>query len=343
MKIIDVPKMLDLVQRVGVRRFLVGLTAAIEEDFRRWPEFEKSPRVASHVPGGVIELMPTTDGKLYSFKFVNGHPANTASGKLTVTAFGAIADTCSGYPLLICEMTFLTALRTAATSALACKYLARKDCHTMAMIGTGAQAEFQALAFQAVNGVHRIQYFDRDPAAMRKFAANLTSISDLELVPKTSVTAAVEAANVVTTATACKTRVSVLTDEMVRPGMHLNAIGGDCPGKTELAAEILRRARIVVEYTPQTRMEGEIQALETTFPVAELWEIVAGRIPGRHNESEITVFDSVGFAIEDFAALRYVLGLLEEFSLDARADFVPDLSDPKDLYALVRTRAEKVM
>src|SRR5262245_11174991 len=123
---IGVAEMGELVRSTGIERFLAGLARTIDEDFRRWPEFEKEARLASHSRDGVIELMPTSDGRLYSFKYVNGHPGNTRSGKLTVTAFGVLADVATGYPLLVAEMTLLTALRTAATSALAASRLARK-------------------------------------------------------------------------------------------------------------------------------------------------------------------------------------------------------------------------
>ena len=115
-----------IVNALGPAEFMARLAGEIESDYRRWPEFEKAPRLASHSPVGVIELMPATDGKLYSFKYVNGHPKNTAEGLLTVTAFGVLADVDTGYPLLLSELTVTTALRTAATSALAAQHLARQ-------------------------------------------------------------------------------------------------------------------------------------------------------------------------------------------------------------------------
>ncbi len=170
-----------LLRQTGIERFLVGLAGYIEADFRRWELFEKSARLASHSRDGVIELMPASDGALYAMKFVNGHPKNTAEGKLTVTAFGALADVATGYPLLISEMTILTALRTAATSAMAARALARPDSTVMAMIGAGAQSEFQALAFKALLGIEEIRVFDIDPEAVDKFCANLAG-SGLRIV-----------------------------------------------------------------------------------------------------------------------------------------------------------------
>ncbi len=160
---VSVDNMMKLVLRLGIEQVLIDLAAEIEADFLRWPEFDKTPRVASHSDVGVIELMPTSDGETYGFKYVNGHPSNMKQGLQTVTAFGLLADVATGYPLLLSEMTILTALRTAATSAMAARHLAPKKARTMAMIGNGAQAEFQALAFKAICGITDVRLFDIDP------------------------------------------------------------------------------------------------------------------------------------------------------------------------------------
>ncbi len=327
-----------LVARVGVARFLSELATEIAADYRRWPAFDKSPRHASHSAVGVIELMPISDGTLYSFKYVNGHPKNTAEGLLTVTAFGVLADVATGYPLLLSEMTLATALRTAAISALAARHMARPDSEVMALIGNGAQGEFQALAFHHLLGVREIRLFDTDAHATAKMLRNLgrLDLPGLSLVPCASAQAAVRGADIVTTVTADKRNALILTPEMVEPGMHLNAVGGDCPGKTELHADILRRAdtRIVVEYEPQARIEGEIQQLQAEFPVIELADVLDARAAGRQSPTEVTVFDSVGFALNDFSTLRYLRRLVEaDASPGTRLDLIPVLADPKDLFA----------
>ena len=140
---IGVSDVARLIQTIGPGEFIERLATEMQADYRRWSEFEKSARLASHSPVGVIELMPTCDGRYYSFKYVNGHPKNTAAGLLTVTAFGVLADVTTGYPLLLSELTVTTALRTAAMSALAAKWMARPNARVMALIGNGAQSEFQ--------------------------------------------------------------------------------------------------------------------------------------------------------------------------------------------------------
>ncbi len=331
---VSVDHMMKLVLAIGVERFLVELADYIESDFRRWELFDKTPRVASHSREGVIELMPTSDGEVYGFKYVNGHPKNTREGRQTVTAFGVLADVGTGYPVLLTEMTILTALRTAATSAVAARYLAPEQARTMAMIGNGAQAEFQAMAFKALLGVDRLRLYDIDRSASAKCVRNLAGYG-FDMTVCGSIEEAMEGAEIVTTVTADKQNATILTDNMVGSGIHINAVGGDCPGKTELHADILKRSDIFVEYPPQTRIEGEIQQLPADYPVRELWRVIAGMETGRTSGRQITLFDSVGFAIEDFSALRYVKTQIERTGLYEELDLLADPDEPRDLFGML--------
>ena len=331
---VSVDNMMRLVLHIGVEEMMQGIAAEIEADFRRWPLFDKTPRVASHSEIGVIELMPTSDGQTYGFKYVNGHPSNMKKGLQTVTAFGLLADVATGYPVMLSEMTILTALRTAATSAVAAKWLAPKGARTMAMIGNGAQAEFQALAFKAICGISEVRLYDIDPAATEKCARNLAG-RGLTVVPCSSAEQAILGAQILTTCTADKQNATILTDNMVGAGVHINAVGGDCPGKTELHRDILARSSIFVEYPPQTRIEGEIQQLDPDHPVTELWQVMTGAAAGRQSGEEITLFDSVGFAIEDFSALRYVHAQLKATGLSQNLDMIADPDDPRDLFGMI--------
>ncbi|WP_341488009.1 ornithine cyclodeaminase [Pararhizobium sp. A13] len=332
---VSVENMMRLVHRIGIETMLTELTDVIEADFRRWELFDKTPRVASHSREGVIELMPTSDGEIYSFKYVNGHPKNMAQGLQTVTAFGLLAEVSTGYPVLLTEMTLLTALRTAATSAMAARHLAPKDARTMAMIGNGAQAEFQALAMKAVCGIDHLRLYDIDPLATSKMVRNLSG-SGLTVTTCTSSQSAIEGAEIITTCTADKQYATILSDNMVGAGVHINAIGGDCPGKTELHRDILLRADTFVEYPPQTRIEGEIQQMDPDYPVTEFWRVITGQAPGRRDARQITLFDSVGFAIEDFSALRYVRDKLKGTGLYQELDIIADPDDPRDLFGMLQ-------
>ncbi|WP_298848713.1 ornithine cyclodeaminase [uncultured Ruegeria sp.] len=331
---VSVDNMMRLVHHVGVEQMIMQIAAQIEADFKRWESFDKTPRIPAHSPHGVIELMPTSDGEAYGFKYVNGHPKNTSEGLQTVTAFGLLADVYTGYPTLLTEMTMLTALRTAATSALVGRYLAPKNATTMAMIGNGAQSEFQCLAFKSMCGIDTVRLYDTDPNATAKCAANLQG-KGLAVIPCKSPEDAIEGAQIITTCTADKKYATILTDNMVGPGVHINAIGGDCPGKTELHRDILLRSEIFVEYPEQTRIEGEIQALDADHPVTEMWQVITGAANGRTDERQITLFDSVGFAIEDFSALRYVKQAIEGTAFFEPLDMLADPDDPRDLFGML--------
>ncbi|WP_340108386.1 ornithine cyclodeaminase [Pikeienuella sp. HZG-20] len=332
---VSVDHMMEIVNGIGPAEMIAELAEYIEADFRRWESFDKTPRVAAHSNEGVIELMPTSDGENYGFKYVNGHPKNMREGYQTVTAFGVLSNVANGYPVLLTEMTILTALRTAATSAMAARHLAPKGARAMAMIGNGAQCEFQAIAFQKLLGIEEVRLYDLDAAATAKAAANLKG-TGLRIISCRSKEEAVAEAEIITTCTADKQCATILTDNMVGAGVHINAIGGDCPGKTELHRDILLRSDIFVEYPPQTRIEGEIQQLEPDHPVTELWRVIAGAETGRRSAAQITLFDSVGFAIEDFSALRYIRDQLERTGAFIELDMLADPDDPRDLYGMVR-------
>jgi ornithine cyclodeaminase len=316
----------------GFAHTIKRMASYIEADFVRWSQFDKLARVANHSTDGVIELMPVADDKLYSFKYVNGHPKNPQGGLPTVMAFGVLADVPTGTPLLMSELTLTTALRTAATSVVAARLLARKNARTMALIGNGAQSEFQALAFHYLLGIEEIHVYDVDPAATHKLMRNLAGVSGLRVVSFDSTACAVKGVDIVTTVTADKAYATILTPDMVEDGMHINAVGGDCPGKTELHADILKRATTFVEYEPQSRIEGEIQQMDADYAVTELWQVLNGTIEGRVSEGQVTVFDSVGFALEDFSALRVLRDSAGELGLGENIDLIPTMPDPKDLY-----------
>lgn len=338
---LDVAGAVRWIRSAGAETIIAAMSDAIERDFGRWQQFDMTPRIASHSAEGVIELMPTSDGITYGFKYVNGHPANPARGFQTVTAFGVLADVRSGYPVFVTEMTLLTALRTAATSAMAARHLARPDSGVMAMIGTGTQSEFQALGFRTALGIDSLRVWDVDPAAMAKLRRNVEPLG-FEVYTASSAADAVRGADVITTCTADKQHAVVLTDDMVRPGVHVNAIGGDCPGKTELDPMILDRADVFVEFEPQTRVEGEIQAKPGDFPVTELWRVVQDRSPGRRGRDAVTVFDSVGFAVEDFTALAYTRDAVVGTDLVSMLDLIAEPDDPKDLFAMAAAPAALV-
>ncbi len=338
MLLLEIPDIRSIISQRGLKNFYLQLCEYLTDDFSHWEQFQKSPRHAVYVPNGVMELMPISNDKFYTFKYVNGHPANPLKNILNIVAFGMLADVVTGFPLMITAMTELTALRTAATAALASRAMARPNSKRLAIIGCGAQSEFQVLAHHALFDLSEVRYFDLDPAAMQRFAAHLQDES-LTLKPMTDVQSAIRGADVIITATAAKGKQTILDHTWLEPGQHIAGIGGDSPGKTELDPEILKHAKVVVEYFPQTQHEGEIQNLGAEakdYVYAELWEILSKQKPGRTTEQDITVFDSVGFALEDFSILRLCYQLAQEYHLGKQISLIPNqMTNCKNLFGVL--------
>ena len=335
MKIITVESLTKILDKHGLDNYLVDLMQALKRDFGSWELFTKMPRPSMHVPGGVLELMPICDNETYyTFKYVNCHPKNPLIGQQTVVATGQLSRIDTGYPLMFSEMTILTALRTAANAALATDLMSRQDSQILALIGTGAQSEFQVKGLRLVRDIKEVRYFDIDPKAMDKFEKNMREVG-IKLVRCRDAEEAVKGADIITTITACKANVDVIKNKWVKAGVHLNALGGDTVGKTELELSILNRCRIVVEYFDQSLIEGEIQRLKRNkakkMVYAELYELVNGSKTGRKNEQEITLFDSVGIALEDYSVLRLTYELAQKYKLGEEGNFTPVISDPKNL------------
>lgn len=340
MKILSVNDIQKLIKIIGINTFFDKLITALETDFSRWDTFHKSARHATYFAQGAIELMPCADDRFYAFKYVNTHPGNTAQGKLSVVSIGQLSDVATGYPLLLSEMTLLTAFRTAATGALAAKYLAREEACSLAIIGTGAQAEFQLMAFNKLFSLQQIRYFDIDAVAMSKFSRNM-ALNDFELIPCANSRDAVRNTDIVITATSANKGHALFELQDIAPGTHIHAIGCDSPGKTELSQALLETAKVVVEFSPQTLKEGEVQQCGAKCIYAELWELVTKHKPGRENAAEITVFDSVGFALEDFSTLRLVYELALEHQLGSEIALLPEPDDPKDLFGVLKLLPNK--
>jgi ornithine cyclodeaminase len=329
---LDVKAVNKLVNKVGNKAFIKGLYNYIKSDFINWTTFDKSARTAAHSVNGVIELMPVANDVLFGFKYVNGHPQNPNMGLSTVMAFGALSDVKTGYPKLFSELTLSTAFRTAVTSAMAAKALARKSANKMGVIGCGSQCEFQVIAFYILNGINEINLFDIDHTAIDKVINNLRLYPELKVIKCASAKECVSGVDIITTITADKTNATILTPDMIQAGMHINGVGGDCPGKTEIHPDVLKIGKIFVEHEPQTRVEGEIQQLSPDAEVHALWKVIAELEIGRNDEEQITIFDSVGFALEDLSMLRYLYDLAINFGIGSNIELIPILENPKDLF-----------
>jgi len=336
MKILEIQDIKNILETVGIRAFFARLIATLEEDYSNWEKFDKCPRVANHVDGGVIELMPISDNELYTFKYVNGHPKNPAQNKFTVMATGQLSEVSTGEPLMFTEMTILTALRTAANSVMAAKYLARKDSKVLTLIGTGTQSEFQFLAFQDMFDLEEVRFFDTDPKAMDKFEKNMAAFA-MKFTRCNSTEEAIEGADIITTCTADKRYQTILTKEMIKKDVYINAIGGDCPGKTEIGKDLVESSTIVCEFLDQCKIEGEIQQMPADFTCPEIYEVIRGEKQINVETHGTVIFDSVGFALEDYSVLRLVYQLASELNIGKEMYLIPEIEDVKNLYSLVAT------
>jgi len=339
MKIISEQSLEKMIKKHGFDNFMKDLMKGLKRDFSAWDKFTKMPRPCMHVQGGVMELMPICDNeKYYTFKFVNCHPKNPSLGKLTVVAAGQLCEIASGYPLMFSEMTLLTAFRTAATAALATDFMARKDSKVLAIIGNGAQSEFQVKATNLVRNITEVRYFDIDQKAMNKFKKNLKQ-SSFKLVACKSAKEAVKGADIITVCIAAKMHANVVKKDWVKNGAHINGLGGDTVGKTELEESLVKKSKVIVEYFKQSFVEGEIQRLSEKearkLVKAELNEIFTEKKKGRSNDKEITLFDSVGIALEDYSALRLTYELSQKYNIGQDISLTPRLNDPKDLISMI--------
>ncbi|WP_121627504.1 ornithine cyclodeaminase [Poseidonibacter antarcticus] len=337
MKVLEIEDIKSIVETIGYKKFYSMLIKTLEEDYSNWESFDKTPRVANHVDGGVIELMPISNNKLYTFKYVNGHPKNPAQNKMTVMATGQLSEVSTGEPLMFSEMTLLTAFRTAANSAMAAKYLAKKDSKVLTLIGTGSQSEFQYLAFSQIFDLKEVRYFDTDPKAMDKFENNMKQF-DIRIIRCKDSKDAAKGADIITTCTADKRYQTVLTKDMIEGDVYINGIGGDCPGKTEIQKELIESSTVVCEFLEQCKIEGEIQQLAKDFTCPELYEIIRGEKNINVDTHGTIVFDSVGFAIEDYSVLRLIYDLSNELKIGKEMNFIPQLDNVKNLFSLVEAK-----
>ena len=242
-------------------------------------------------------------------KLVTVVGANRGRGLPTLHASYLLTDPETGVPLALMEAGFLTAVRTGAASALAARYLARRDSRTIACFGAGVQARYQLLCLQAVFPVERVSVVGRDPERARAFAGRMARELGVPVEATRDRRAAVAGADLVTCATTSPT--PVFDGRHVRPGTHVDAVGAFRPTTREVDSGLVRRAHVVVDtYAGAWEEAGDVLipikagAITRRHVRADLAELVSGRKRGRAAREEITFFKSVGFALEDAATAR---------------------------------------
>jgi ornithine cyclodeaminase/alanine dehydrogenase-like protein (mu-crystallin family) len=220
----------------------------------------------------------------------------------------------TGELLAVVEADLLGRMRTGATSGVATKYLARRDAATVGIIGTGGQAVTQLAAVCAVRRISKVRAFSRKPEGREDFCKRMSKALEIEVVPAESAQMAVEGADIVVTITS--SRDPVVNGEWIQAGTHINAAGSNDLTRREIDNALVRRCDvIVVDSREQARVEcGDLlQAVERGVVqwegIRELGEVVAGRVPGRSSDDDITLFASQGLAIEDVATASRLLEL----------------------------------
>ena len=284
---------------------------AVEQAFRQLAEGAVPPpailamhaeRGSFHVKAGLL----TADRPYFAAKLNANFPENGRRQALpTIQGVVILSDATNGRPLAIMDSISITALRTAAASAIAAKHLARSDWKTLWVCGCGGQALAQVQALLALRKAERILVHDLDVAKARAFAALVGEMSAATVEPSDMERTVSEADVLVTCTTATK---CFVTRTMVRPGTFIAAVGADHEHKQEIEPELLAAAKVVTDLTGQAAAIGDLHhavaagVMSADEVHAELGELVCGRKPGRQSDEEITIFDSTGTGLQDVAA-----------------------------------------
>jgi len=285
--------------------------AAVEHAFRLLGEGKAPPPaiLAMHAEQGSFHVkagLLSTDRPYFAAKVNANFPGNASRGLPTIQGAVILSDAGDGTPLAIMDSGSITALRTAAASAIAAKYLARRDWRTLAVCGCGGQAEAQLLALYSAGRPERVMVYDLQRARAVAFADAINRSTGMTLKVAHTVEECFAHADVVVTCTTAKRY--FVTREMVRPGTFIAAVGADNEEKQEIDPALLAAAKVVTDLTAQAAVIGDLHHAITAGDMspaevhAELGQVICGRKPGRESEDEITVFDSTGTGLQDVAA-----------------------------------------
>jgi alanine dehydrogenase len=280
---------------------------AVEQAFKDYAtgRVQMRPKVYLQVDKGDFRAMPGAIPGAAGVKWVNVHPGNREAGLPTVMGILIYNDPDTAYPLAIMDATEITAYRTAATSAVASKYLARPDSRSLGLLGAGRQGRMHLESHAPLFTFDVVKVFDVRQDAIDRFVDQFRDVR-VEVVSPEEV-AASDILCTLTTAT-----MPIVQAEWIKEGTHANAVGADAPGKQELDPRLLSIARVVVDDITQASHAGEINVpirdglFDETRVRGTLGEIITGARQGRENCKDITIFDSTGLAIEDLATAKLV-------------------------------------
>jgi ornithine cyclodeaminase/alanine dehydrogenase len=263
---------------------------------------------------GVVLIMPSYIKGLNALatKIVAFYPDNARFKLPVVNAYVIVNNPKTGVVEAVIEANHLTAMRTGAVSGVATKYLAREDAKVLAIIGCGVQARTQLWAVATVRSIEKVNVYDVDEDRREEFAREMRRRFQIEVIPTRSAEEAVREADIVVTATTSSS--PVISYEWIKPGTHINAIGAFRPDMREIDSKTILNAKVVVDLREAALKEaGDIiipiqeGLISINHIYAELSDIVLKKKPGRTSNSEITVFKSVGLAIQDSSVANHIL------------------------------------
>ena len=280
------------------------------------------PRSRVKLPKATLHVLPAADlvQEVVGLKF---YTTPKGGERFLVVLFSAE----DGRLLCLLEADYMGVMRTGAASGVATKYMARADADVLALFGAGKQARGQLLAVAAVKKLKQVRVYSRDTERRKRFAEEMETQAGVEVVPKESIEEALDGAMIVTTIT--NSREPLFPASVIQPGTHINAAGSNSLLRRELDEELMRRATVVaVDSQQQSKAESGDLLIPTERGwldwdlLPELSEIVAGRQPGRHSPSDITIFESHGLGLEDVAVAAHVYHRAKERGLGQEVDLL---------------------
>lgn len=324
---------IHLIKKTGLENFLNQLRDELESGFKDFflQKIQVPPRAEFFFPQGTMESMPAKDENYFACKIVNTHLQNPLTYNLpTIIACGVLVEGKTGFPLMLTESTILTALRTGTASAIATKYLARKDSGIIGIIGNGAQSISQLHAISLVRDIKKVYAYDIDIEASHSFKKTVEKMFGMQVILADEGVTTRESDIVVTVTCKEKNTPPVVYDKWVKAGTHINAVGGDSPNKVELEKSLIERAKLVVDFKDQAVYEGEAQQVGKDKIYSDLAHVIANQI--QRDDNDVTIFDSVGFAMEDLVTYKMVYDLAVREKVGKRVNIASRPKFIKNLY-----------
>ncbi|PTL83572.1 ornithine cyclodeaminase family protein [Vitiosangium sp. GDMCC 1.1324] len=343
-RVLGEQEMRRLVASVGLHVLLDETIAALERTLARFDPSHTELRKRDgfqyqHPHPGVLEWMPVMEvGRQAVVKLVGYNPANVEGvGLPTILSTISLYDVTTGHLRALCDGTFPTALRTGAASAVASRILARPDSRVLGLVGCGAQAVTQTHALSRLFSLERVVVYDRRPETAHDFARRVDFLGlPVEAVPLEQVE---READILCTATSVEVGAGpVISGTHLKPHVHINAVGSDLPGKTELPRDFLLRALVCPDYLPQALVEGECQQLQPGDIGPSLFDLARTPELGRRHQGRPTVFDSTGFALEDQVVLEVLLTHAQNLGIGRMLQLESLADDPRDPYSFLRAQ-----